>query len=161
MEALRLELGVPAFGIDFDDKMYPQEAALEKRAVSFEKGCYLGQEVVCMLEIRGHVKRRLVSFVADARVERGAAVTDDAGEEIGKVSSSADSPTIGKPIGLAMIKLAIPDDRREASRGERSDLQFSIELERRGLAPSSSSSGDTLSISSAISRMRPSLPTFK
>ncbi len=105
-EALRLERGVPAFGVDFDDKTYPQEASLEKRAVSFEKGCYLGQEVVCMLELRGHVKRKLVPFVADARVERGAAVTDDAGVEIGKVSSAADSPTIGKPIGLAMIKLA-------------------------------------------------------
>lgn len=105
-EALRLERGIPAFGVDFDDKTYPQEASLEKRAVSFDKGCYLGQEVVCMLELRGHVKRKLVPFVADARVERGAAITDDAGVEIGKVSSAGESPTMGKPIGLAMIKLA-------------------------------------------------------
>ena len=64
-EALRLERGVPRFGPDFDDKTYPQEASLEKAAVSFDKGCYLGQEVVCMLEMRGHVKRKLVSIVLD------------------------------------------------------------------------------------------------
>ena len=64
-EALRLERGVPRFGVDFDDKTYPQEASLEKAAVSFDKGCYLGQEVVCMLEMRGHVKRKLVSIVLE------------------------------------------------------------------------------------------------
>lgn len=107
-EALRLERAVPAFGVDFDDKTYPQEAALEKRAVSFEKGCYLGQEVVCMLELRGHVKRKLASFVVDGTVpiERGAPVTDRDGAEIGKVTSAAESPTLSKTVGLAMVKLA-------------------------------------------------------
>jgi folate-binding protein YgfZ len=107
-EALRLEQGVPAFGVDFDDKTYPQEASLEKRAVSFEKGCYLGQEVVCMLELRGHVKRKLVPFVMEESddVESGAPITDEAGVEIGKVSSASRSPTLGKCVGLAMVKLA-------------------------------------------------------
>ena len=107
-DALRLERGVPAFGVDFDDKTYPQEASLEKRAVSFDKGCYLGQEVVCMLELRGHVKRKLVPFVIDdgGAVEAGASVTDDAGAEIGKVSSATESPTLGRCVGLAMVKLA-------------------------------------------------------
>ncbi len=107
-DALRLERGVPAFGVDFDDKTYPQEASLEKRAVSFDKGCYLGQEVVCMLELRGHVKRKLVPFVIDGggAVEAGASVTDDAGVEVGKVSSATESPTLGRFVGLAMVKLA-------------------------------------------------------
>jgi folate-binding protein YgfZ len=104
-EALRIEHGVPAFGVDFDDKTYPQEASLEKRAVSFDKGCYLGQEVVCMLELRGHVKRKLVPFVMDAAdpITPGATVTDDAGVEIGKVSSAWERT------GLAMLKLAHTD----------------------------------------------------
>lgn len=103
-EALRIESGVPAFGVDFDDKTYPQEASLEKRAVSFDKGCYLGQEVVCMLELRGHVKRKLVPFVMEeGTAEAGATVTDDAGVEIGKVSSASDR------VGLAMVKLAHAD----------------------------------------------------
>jgi folate-binding protein YgfZ len=100
-EALRIERGVPAFGVDFDEKTYPQEASLEKRAVSFDKGCYLGQEVVCMLELRGHVKRKLVPFVMeDGAATPGATVTDDAGVEIGKVSSAWERT------GLAMLKLA-------------------------------------------------------
>jgi len=111
-EALRVERGVPAFGVDFDEKTYPQEASLEKRAVSFDKGCYLGQEVVCMLELRGHVKRKLVPFAMDdgEGVARGAKVTDDAGTEIGTVSSATSSATLGKHVGLAMLKLAHTDE---------------------------------------------------
>ncbi|HEY8041955.1 MAG TPA: glycine cleavage T C-terminal barrel domain-containing protein [Polyangiaceae bacterium] len=107
-EALRLARAVPRFGVDFDDKTYPQEAALERSAVSFDKGCYLGQEVVCMLELRGHVKRLLVPVVLDAPVppERGAAVTDEAGASIGEVTSSGASPTPGKSVVLAMVKRA-------------------------------------------------------
>ena len=107
-EALRLERGVPRFGADFDDKTYPQEASLEKAAVSFDKGCYLGQEVVCMLEMRGHVKRKLVPLVLDATdpPPPGAPVTDDAGQPAGEVTSAVRSPTLGKAVALAMLKRA-------------------------------------------------------
>jgi folate-binding protein YgfZ len=107
-EALRLERAVPRFGVDFDDKTYPQEAQLEKQAVSFDKGCYLGQEVVCMLELRGHVKRMLVPVVVDAGdpPARGASVTDEAGAAVGEVTSAGASPTLGKPVALAMVKRA-------------------------------------------------------
>jgi folate-binding protein YgfZ len=107
-EALRLERGVARFGVDFDDTTYPQEASLEKIAVSFAKGCYLGQEVVCMLEMRGHVKRKLVPLVLDAPhpPERGAAVTDETGAPVGHVTSAAVSPTIGKAVALAVLKRA-------------------------------------------------------
>lgn len=117
-EALRLERGVPAFGVDFDDKTYPQEASLEKRAVAFDKGCYLGQEVVCMLELRGHVKRKLVAFVAEgAAVGAGAVVTDDRGAEVGKVSSAGASPTLGATVGLAMVKLGSSEPGTELHAG--------------------------------------------
>jgi hypothetical protein len=111
-DALRLERGVAAFGVDFDDKTYPQEASLEKTAVSFDKGCYLGQEVVCMLEMRGHVKRKLVSIVLDApgdgrdALVSGADVADESGASVGEVTSVAMSPTLGVPVGLAMVKRA-------------------------------------------------------
>jgi folate-binding protein YgfZ len=105
-DALRLERAVPRFGVDFDDKTYPQEAALEKTAVSFDKGCYLGQEVVCMLQMRGHVKRKLAAVVLDATEApaAGATVTDEAGAAVGEVTSAASSPTLGKAVALAMIK---------------------------------------------------------
>jgi tRNA-modifying protein YgfZ len=107
-EALRVERGVPRFGVDFDDKTYPQEASLEKVAVAVDKGCYLGQEVVCMLELRGHVKRKLVPVVLDAETPplRGAPVADEAGEAVGEVTSATTSPTLGKVVALAMVKRA-------------------------------------------------------
>jgi tRNA-modifying protein YgfZ len=107
-DALRLERAVPRFGVDFDDKTYPQEASLEKTAVSFHKGCYLGQEVVCMLEMRGHVKRRLVSLVLEGTrpPERGAPVTDEAGVAVGEVTSASPSPTLGGAVAFAMVKRA-------------------------------------------------------
>jgi folate-binding protein YgfZ len=112
--ALRLECAVPQFGSDFGDTTYPQEANLEKIAVSFDKGCYLGQEVVCMLEMRGHVKRRLVAVVLDGSEppSRGAVVSDEAGAVAGEVTSAAASPTLGHPLALAMLKRAYTEPGR-------------------------------------------------
>ena len=90
-------------------RRYPQEASLENVAVSFDKGCYLGQEVVCMLQMRGHVKRKLAAIVieSDAPPDRGTAVTDEAGASVGEITSAAASPTLGKAVALAMIKRAL------------------------------------------------------
>jgi folate-binding protein YgfZ len=110
-EALRLERAVPMFGIDFNEKTYPQEAGLEKAAVSFQKGCYLGQEVVCMLEMRGHVKRRLVPLVLAAECEQpppgGTVVMSEEGTPVGEVTSAAGSPTLDRVVALAMVKRAV------------------------------------------------------
>ncbi|HEU4536314.1 MAG TPA: glycine cleavage T C-terminal barrel domain-containing protein [Polyangiaceae bacterium] len=107
-EALRHAWGVPRFGVDFDEKSYPQEAGLEKRAVSFQKGCYLGQEVVCRLEMRGHVHRKLVSLALEAAEppERGAPVHAAGGEAVGAVTSAARGEGGGPARALAMIKYA-------------------------------------------------------
>jgi folate-binding protein YgfZ len=105
-EALRIERGLPRFGAEFDANFYPQEANLEKIAVSFDKGCYLGQEVVYMLENRGHVKKKLVPLDlegADAPAI-GAAVTTAEGEAVGDVKSSIVGPTKKTPVAIAMVK---------------------------------------------------------
>jgi folate-binding protein YgfZ len=106
-EALRIARRVPRFGVDFDAATYPQEAGLEKRAISFNKGCYLGQEVVCMLELRGHVKRKLVGLRlgGPSAPARGADVTDAGGESVGAVTSAAVVPGEGV-LALAMVKRA-------------------------------------------------------
>jgi folate-binding protein YgfZ len=102
---LRIERGVPAFGAEFDGATYPQEAGLEKTAVSFSKGCYLGQEVVCMLEMRGKVKKRICAIALDGDAPaRGAVVSDASGAEVGAVTSAAYSPTLGRALALAMVK---------------------------------------------------------
>jgi folate-binding protein YgfZ len=106
-EAMRIERGLPRFGAEFDATFYPQEANLEKIAVSFDKGCYLGQEVVYMLENRGHVKKKLVpvDLEGDAPAPIGAAVTTaEGGEAIGDVKSSVVGPTKKTPVAIAMVK---------------------------------------------------------
>ncbi|APR86339.1 Folate-dependent protein for Fe/S cluster synthesis/repair in oxidative stress [Minicystis rosea] len=89
-ESIRIAWGLPRFGVDFDEQSLPQEAALERVAVSFSKGCYLGQETVFMLEKRGHARRRLARIAvegADA-VAAGAeiALADDGA--VGTVTSA-------------------------------------------------------------------------
>ena len=109
VHTIRVECARASFDFDFDEKTYVQEAGLEKRAVSFTKGCYHGQEVVCMLENRGHVNKRLVqlAIAPGEMLQAGAEVTAD-GKSIGKLTSSVPQQD-GTAVGLAMIKLAHAD----------------------------------------------------
>lgn len=89
-ERIRIERMLPQFGVDFDVGCYPQEACLESLAVSFNKGCYLGQEAVFMLEKRGHVSKRLVRLVLDGdeAPQPGAEITTRDGKKVGEVTSA-------------------------------------------------------------------------
>jgi len=108
-ERARIEAGVPRQGFDTDERTIPQEAGLEQIAVSFTKGCFVGQELVCRIDSRGHVNRHLRRLRADAgTLPRGAAVAYE-GREIGEVTSSAG------PVALAML-------RREIEPGARVDI---------------------------------------
>lgn len=120
-DALRIERGVPRFGVEVDATLYPQEAALERRAVSFDKGCYLGQEVVYMLENRGHVKRKLVPLDIDgeAPVAVGDVITTPDGATVGEVKSSALGPETGRPVAIAMVKWAAAGPGTELRIGDR------------------------------------------
>jgi tRNA-modifying protein YgfZ len=89
-EALRIEAGIPRQGFDIDETTIAQEAFLERDAVSFTKGCFLGQELVCRIDTRGHVNRLLRRLRADAPITRGAAVVAD-GKEVGTVTSAVGS----------------------------------------------------------------------
>lgn len=99
-------LGVPRFGVDFDETTYPQEASLEKRAVSFTKGCYLGQEVVHTLEVRGKAARRLVPVIIDAGESLFGVDLHADGEPAGRVTSALFDPLEGKAVGLALAKVS-------------------------------------------------------
>lgn len=108
-ERVRVELGIPSLGIDFDDTAYPQEASLEGDAVSFSKGCYLGQEAVFMLEKRGHVKKRLVQLLVDGDVEPGDSISSLEGQEIGKVTSAVKRSWKNLALGYVKYKQAAAD----------------------------------------------------
>jgi folate-binding protein YgfZ len=103
-ERARIEAGVPRLGLDVDERTIPQEAELERDAVSFTKGCFIGQELVCRIDTRGHVNRTLRRLRADRDLPRGAEVVFD-GKAVGEVTSSVGN------VALAML-------RREVEPGE-------------------------------------------
>jgi folate-binding protein YgfZ len=104
-ESLRVQRYLPRFGVDFGEKNYPQEASLEKIAVSFNKGCYLGQEVVCRLEMRGHVVKKVVPVRLETGEPPGAGaeVKSLEGKPVGTVSSATAAD--GGSLGLAMVRI--------------------------------------------------------
>ena len=108
-DVLRVEAGVPRYGVELDDSVIPQEAALNDTHVSFTKGCYVGQETVARLHWRGKPNRHLRGLRLSEPVAPGTPLV--LGErEVGKVASSVVSPRLG-PIALALV-------RREAAPGD-------------------------------------------
>ena len=94
-EIRRVESGRPRYGVDLDDSVIPQEAGLNERAVSFEKGCYVGQETVARLHFRGKPNRHLRGLRLSEPAERGATLR--LGErEVGKLGSVVESPRTGR-----------------------------------------------------------------
>lgn len=104
-EAFRVERGIAWFGRDFDESSYAQEAALERFGVSFNKGCYLGQEAVFMLQVRGHVKKRLVQLALEGgeAIEPGAAIALPDGTAVGALTSVAPAGE-GARLALGHVK---------------------------------------------------------
>jgi glycine cleavage system T protein len=102
-EMLRVEAGIPRYGIDMDEDNLLLETGLDQ-AVSFEKGCYLGQEVVERIHSRGHVNRKLAGMVLEGKTaaSRGDKITSGE-KEIGRVTSSIFSPHSKSPIALGYV----------------------------------------------------------
>ena len=107
-EALRIARAFGRFGVDFGEADNPHEAALDRRAVSWSKGCYLGQEVVCMQDMRGKLKRRLVALsledAKDAPAVGSPVTVVDGAEAVGELTSVARSPLTGELLALARVK---------------------------------------------------------
>ncbi|MFB6350516.1 MAG: folate-binding protein YgfZ, partial [Bradymonadaceae bacterium] len=106
LETLRIETGVPRFGVETGDEVIPLEANL-RHLISFDKGCYLGQEIIARLDTRGTPAKRLRTLVFDG----GAAPAVEAdiepeggGREVGGVVSSVWSPLLDAPIALGYVK---------------------------------------------------------
>jgi len=105
---LRLERGFPEYGVDFDGADRPHEAALDRRAVSWSKGCYLGQEVVCMQDMRGKVKRAVRVLHVEAppgELASGRIVSVATGKDAGVVTSAAYSARAGGWLVMAKLQL--------------------------------------------------------
>ena len=124
-EVIRIERGVPKFLADMKDDTIPLEAGIEERAISFSKGCYVGQEIIVRVTHRGggRVAKRLVRWQGDDSAAivplhdapifsfdpstQSAPLADPislrAGKQIGRVTSAAFSPAIGKVVGLGYV----------------------------------------------------------
>jgi folate-binding protein YgfZ len=108
VEILRIESGVPRFGAEMGTETMPAEAGIVERAVSFTKGCYIGQETVARLHYKGRPNRHLRGLRLSDPVASGASLR--LGEkEVGRLGGSVVSPALG-PIGMAIL-------RREAEPG--------------------------------------------
>jgi folate-binding protein YgfZ len=105
LNSLRLECGIAWFGADFGDQQIPHEAGLENSHISYEKGCYTGQEIVERVRSRGHVNRRLAELRFDptGAPARAAKLLSGA-NEVGYVTSTAFSPWLGATIGLGYVR---------------------------------------------------------
>mgnify|MGYP001162092816 CR=1 FL=1 len=100
----RVERGLPEFGAEMDAETIPQEAVLDALdAISFNKGCYTGQEVVARIHFRGHVNRHLRWLVSGAPLREGARVLDASGTDVGEVRTAVVSASRG-PLAIAMLR---------------------------------------------------------
>ncbi|MBA2240164.1 MAG: folate-binding protein YgfZ [Solirubrobacterales bacterium] len=112
-EIVRVESGRPRFGLEMSERTMPAEAGIIERAVSFTKGCYIGQETVARLHHRGKPNRHLRGLRLEAPVPPGEPVSKQ-GKEVGRLGTSVLSPARGA-IGLAIL-------RREAEPGDRVEV---------------------------------------
>ena len=128
-EIARVEAGRPEWGIDIDENTIPQEANFDELdAISYTKGCYIGQEVVARVHFRGHVNRHLRGLRAageGAPPPTGAQLIDDTGNHVGDVRSAVSSPRLGG-IAIGMVRREISPGASLTARSERGEQRVDV-----------------------------------
>jgi len=104
-EILRIEAGIARYGVDIDESTIVTETNLDD-AVSFTKGCYVGQEIIVRIKHRGHVAKKITGLTFDQPVEvqNGAKILSVDGKEIGRITSATFSPGLNQTIALGYVK---------------------------------------------------------
>jgi folate-binding protein YgfZ len=104
-EILRIEAGIARYGVDMDETNVVTETNLDD-AVSFTKGCYLGQEIIIRIKHRGHVAKKLtgLKFDSERMIEHGALIRSSDEKEIGRVTSATYSPRLETVVGLGYVR---------------------------------------------------------
>jgi folate-binding protein YgfZ len=118
LDTARIEAGVPE-QVDIPEKTLPQELGRDQRAISFTKGCYLGQETVARIDALGHVNRRFVAVAIDGRRNHAAGAAVRSGDDVvGRLTSVCFSPALGCSLGLGLVqtKAIAPDKPLEVER---------------------------------------------
>ncbi len=107
-ETLRIENGIPKYGVDMDETTIVPELGLNG-LISYNKGCYIGQEIIARIHFRGHVAKRLTGLVSESGAiangfVTGAELTTSDGKSAGRVTSATYSPKLDKDIALAFVR---------------------------------------------------------
>lgn len=102
-EILRIEAGIARHGQDMDETNVVLETNLDD-AISYTKGCYLGQEIIVRIKHRGHVAKKLTGLTFEAQVQPQAVISSEDGKEIGRVTSATYSPTLERHIALGYVR---------------------------------------------------------
>jgi folate-binding protein YgfZ len=126
-EIARVEAGRPEWGIDIDETTIPQEANFDEfDAISYTKGCYIGQEVVARVHFRGHVNRHLRGLrSAGAPPPTGAQLIDDTGNHVGDVRSAVASPRLGG-IAIGMVRREVASGATLTARTEHGEQRVDV-----------------------------------
>ena len=107
-EVMRIEQGIPRWGRELTEEIIPIEANLEQRAIDYEKGCYIGQEVISRMKMSGQTNKRLCGLISlnDVPLQPGIrlAAPSAAGREVGWVTSAVHSERLGKEVALGYVK---------------------------------------------------------
>jgi folate-binding protein YgfZ len=105
LETARIEAGIPRFGAEMDQTNLPPEAGIESRAVSYTKGCYIGQEVIARIRTYGQVAKALRGLrFSDAAIPRKGDKLFAESKEVGYVCSAIHSPTLNANIGFGYVR---------------------------------------------------------
>jgi folate-binding protein YgfZ len=102
-EILRIEAGIARHGKDMDETNVVLETNLDD-AISYTKGCYVGQEIIIRIKHRGHVAKKLTGLKFEQSVESGAVITSEDGKDIGRVTSVTYSPKLESTIALGYVR---------------------------------------------------------
>ena len=133
-EIARIESGRPEWGADMDENTLPQEANFDELgAISYTKGCYIGQETVARVHFRGHVNRflRRLRFVTRPAPPKGAELLDETGKVIGEIRSSALSPRFGG-VALGMVRREVPPGTTLQAKWDGGECSVQIEQNEKG-----------------------------
>jgi folate-binding protein YgfZ len=107
-EVMRIEQGIPRWGYELTEEIIPIEANLEQRTIDYQKGCYVGQEVISRIKMSGQTNKRLCGLISldNIPLEQGMklATTSKDGKEVGWITSATHSERIGKEIALGYVK---------------------------------------------------------
>jgi folate-binding protein YgfZ len=107
-DVMRIEQGLPRWGRELTDEIIPIEANLEQRTIDYQKGCYIGQEVISRMKMSGQTNKRLCGLISlnETPLQRGMKLVapSASGKEAGWITSTTRSTRLGKEIALAYVK---------------------------------------------------------